>query len=152
MSCLSIFSASAFGIISFVTKAEKEICASAKAAIVDPAACSGLLKSSSSVIEQLLCRLVFAPLGNPKFRLSLPRCARLGHGPYDFLFVDGSKICGPARRELLILEASICAGCRQSGLRSGGRKKPNEFLPRLRRRGATHHGGCIDEIALQVVR
>src|SRR5262245_46820597 len=63
MSCLSIFSASAFGIISFVTKAEKEICASAKAAIVDPAACSGLLKSSSSVIEQLPCRLVFALLG-----------------------------------------------------------------------------------------
>src|SRR5215471_3634604 len=57
MSCLSIFSASAFGIISFVTKAEKEICASAKAAIVDPAACSGLLKSSSSGIEQLPCRL-----------------------------------------------------------------------------------------------
>src|SRR5215510_14362744 len=66
MSCLSIFSASAFGIISFVTKAEKEICASAKAAIVNPAACSGLLKSSSSVIEQLPCRLVFALLGNPK--------------------------------------------------------------------------------------
>src|SRR5262245_18318518 len=60
MSRLSIFSASAFGIISFVTKAEKEICASAKAAIVDPAACSGLLKSSSSVIEQP---------GNPAGRL-----------------------------------------------------------------------------------
>jgi hypothetical protein len=36
--------------ISFVTRVEKEICASAKAAIVDPAACSALLKSSSCAI------------------------------------------------------------------------------------------------------
>src|SRR5262249_18059519 len=49
INCFSICSASAFGIISFVV--EKAICASAKAAIVEPAACSGLLKSSSSAMK-----------------------------------------------------------------------------------------------------
>jgi hypothetical protein len=54
MSCFSAFSASALEIISLVTRAEKDICAKAKAAIVEPAAWSGLVKSSSSSdIQQL---------------------------------------------------------------------------------------------------
>src|SRR5262249_22228469 len=79
MSCLSIFSASAFGIISFVTKAEKEICASAKAAIVDPAACSGLVKSSSSGIKQLPCRLAGGSPQSP-FALQRTDSAAICHG------------------------------------------------------------------------
>src|SRR5262245_8106271 len=124
MSCLSIFSASAFGIISFVIKAEKEICASAKAAIVDPAACSGLLKSSSSGIEQLPCRRA-AALHSPMYWLIL--CPQL---PFAY-----ARISAPNFAPALVIrvrDAGDDAGCGRDFLAtlSGDVPISPEFRPR----------------------
>src|SRR5262249_59374011 len=118
-------------------RAEKVICASAKAAIVDPAACSGLLKSSSSGIEQLpfslhrAARAGNSGLAAPCVRETAGASSSSGRSLLARRFVLGEQgIELGARRR--VLEA------REGALLSDLLRHRDEATPSRARQGAAH--------------